>query len=261
MLIQHRQQRNYWLDYYGQEPAGYRRRQNGFIDPALDAVPLPPPFGPLPRELPWGVPCLAWKRQLNDFGDPISGPAKIDRDLYAQSREESVPYGRIVKRVCRRPWCIQPGHIYAGLELTPRDPDRTAAFIDWNSYDLETAACQSWQAPAQLPHDFTLRLENLTAPLTCPHSGRNGLCRNCGYDQWTGATPDYAALTAEYGLWPGRQNRELYEPPKPRPLPSKIPEKPVDISFPGLRNAPPRSSGKSGQAARLARYHGQNPLF
>ena len=75
---------------------------------------------PLPPNLPYHMfgDCLLWKYSLNKGGYgqlPIKGQGKqlVHRLAFLQAGE-TIPDGMQVNHRCNRPYCLQPGHLYAG---------------------------------------------------------------------------------------------------------------------------------------------------
>ena len=81
---------------------------------------------PLPANLPYHMPgdCLLWRYSLNTGGYGQlaikgQGPQLVHRLAFLQAGE-TIPGGMQVNHLCNRPYCLQPGHLYAGP--VPRTP-------------------------------------------------------------------------------------------------------------------------------------------
>ena len=180
-----RAQRDYWLDHYYQRAPG--RRPNGKTEvTAADYIAVPPP-----PDLVAGVKrfskervaaCSVWK-----WGLATKGYGNIDkRPAHVRAFEQSVrrvkDVDEAVFHLCRRPFCVQPAHLYAATgkeelrtrrraQVTPSlVEDRLRAMLKVKAWPVVQADVQLplIEAPA-LPcaHDFSIVL------------GPGFLCRNC----------------------------------------------------------------------------------
>ena len=115
--------------YYG--PAPQRKRPQPARDPEKPITESDYVGAPLPANLPYHMPgdCLLWKYSLNTGGYgqlaiKVQGRQLVHRLAFLQAGG-TLPEGMQVNHLCNRPYCLQPGHLYAGTSAQ-NATDRTA---------------------------------------------------------------------------------------------------------------------------------------
>ena len=187
------EERNFWLDHFGQYHPGIRRNRGrtGITPADCVGIPVPPDLA-----VPLNPPCLAWRWKLRGGYGVLNGRG-AHVSVFEQTRERAVREERQINHLCNRPFCVQPAHLYEGTAKQNAE-DRQAEmaggrYPEWRAmaHRFDRALTQRhWEAP-----ELTAASTGWREPLECPHASmpemfENGgrtegtdLCANCGAER------------------------------------------------------------------------------
>ena len=173
------QERNYWLDHFGQYHPGSRRNSDNLGITPEDYIGIPIPLN---LSIPLNPPCLIWRWKLRGGGYGALNGRGAHVIAFEQTRGHPVREERQINHLCNRPFCIQPAHLYEGT-AKQNSEDRQAEVADgqyprWQTmaHRFDRALTQHhWEAPEPAAVSTGWR-----EPLECPHAELPGMFEKGG---------------------------------------------------------------------------------
>ena len=114
--------------YYGEAATAGLPPERGTTIRDRDLFPVPPPVN---NALYAYGDCLLWRGALNSGG--YAGHRH--RQVFEEVSREKLHHGQQVNHLCQRPFCLQPGHLYAGDKQDNAD-DRKAHDGSYLRFDM-----------------------------------------------------------------------------------------------------------------------------